>query len=178
MSSSTRSRAGKRVHHSMVSDCCLLPGCLLCVCAWLLGYADMAACIPCYNTVEKLRDFRLRHLFGTRYDFRKNLIDWDYQVRRGLPRPHTALSQHAHAPPGQSMVKPVAGNIHYTHYRAWRQTGVAFEFGDQTYTMPNLSMASYARVRSFVYRRVAACCCCLQRLTVTIACLCRVGSVA
>lgn len=31
MSSSTRSRAGKPVHHSMVSGCRLLPGCLLCV---------------------------------------------------------------------------------------------------------------------------------------------------
>ena len=31
--------------------------------------------------IEALRDARLRHHFGTRYDFRNNLIDWDYQAR-------------------------------------------------------------------------------------------------
>ena len=30
--------------------------------------------------VEKLREYRLRHLYGTRYDFRRNVLDWDYQV--------------------------------------------------------------------------------------------------
>jgi hypothetical protein len=73
--------------------------------------------------VETLRDFRLRHHFGERYDFRNNLIDWDYQAT----------------------VKPNAGCIHYVQYRAWRNTGIAFEFGDQAYTRPNRSMASFAQ---------------------------------
>ncbi len=69
-----------------------------------------------------LRDFRLRHHFADRYDFRNNLIDWDYQAT----------------------LKPSAGNVHYVLYKHWRNTGVAFEFGDQTYTVPNRSMASFA----------------------------------
>lgn len=28
--------------------------------------------------IENLRDHRLRHYFGERYDARLNLIDWDY----------------------------------------------------------------------------------------------------
>lgn len=55
--------------------------------------------------VHALRDQRLRHHFATRYDFRNNLIDWDYH----------------------STIKPSAGCLHYVHYRHWRNTGVAFE---------------------------------------------------
>jgi len=40
------------------------------------------------------------------------------------------------------------GICHVKQYRGWRDTGVAFEFGDQTYTMPNRSMASYCEGRS------------------------------
>ncbi len=69
-----------------------------------------------------LRDYRLRHNFGDRYDFRNNLIDWDYQ----------------------GTVKPNAGCVHYTQYRAWRNSGIAFEFGDQSYVAPNRTMASFA----------------------------------
>lgn len=47
---------------------------------------------------------------------------------------------------GQEGVKPVASIIHYKQYRDWRRSGVAFEFGDQTYTNPNRTMASYAEV--------------------------------
>lgn len=51
-----------------------------------------------------------------------NLIDWDYQSR----------------------VKPAAGNIHSRVFRRWRQSGVAYEFGDETYTQPNRSLGSWA----------------------------------
>jgi hypothetical protein len=73
-----------------------------------------------FNTTQ-LRDQRLRHLHGTRYDARTNLADWDYQ----------------------QIVKRNAGCIHWTQYRDWRNTGVAFEFGDQTYDTPNRSMSAY-----------------------------------
>jgi len=73
-----------------------------------------------FNTVQ-LRDQRLRHLHGTRYDAKTNLADWDYQ----------------------QIVKRNAGCIHWTQYRDWRNTGVAFEFGDQTYDSPNRSMSAY-----------------------------------
>mmetsp|Transcript_232 Transcript_232/g.416 ORF Transcript_232/g.416 Transcript_232/m.416 type:complete len:532 (-) Transcript_232:33-1628(-) len=71
--------------------------------------------------VESLRDQRLRHYYGDRYDVRKNVLDWDYQNR----------------------VKLVASIIHIKQYREWRNSGVAFEFGDATYNAPNRSMSSY-----------------------------------
>jgi dynein assembly factor 3 len=41
-----------------------------------------------------------------------------------------------------------ASVIHIRQYRDWRNTGIAFEFGDQTYTEPNRSMASFTEVGS------------------------------
>ncbi|CAM9282038.1 unnamed protein product, partial [Discosporangium mesarthrocarpum] len=75
---------------------------------------------PC--NITDLRDRRLRHFFGTRYDHRKNLVDWDYVNR----------------------VKEVAGIIHHRQYRDWRLEGIAYEFGDQVYNHPNRSMVSFA----------------------------------
>lgn len=31
------------------------------------------------QTVDEMRDRRLRHFYGERYDHRANLCDWDYQ---------------------------------------------------------------------------------------------------
>jgi hypothetical protein len=56
----------------------------------------------------------------------------------------------AHAPAllaHQEGVKPVASIVHYKQFQEWRASGVAFEFGDQTYTRPNRTMATYAEVR-------------------------------
>ena len=72
--------------------------------------------------VVKMRDERLRKHMGGRYDARKNIYDWDYTY--GL--------------------KPVASIVHIKQYRHWRETGVAFEFGNQVYDVPNRSMASRA----------------------------------
>lgn len=73
--------------------------------------------------VERLREDRVRALHGQRYDSRVGQVDWDYQQG----------------------IKPQASIVHFKQYRAWRETGVAFEFGDQEYTKPNRSMASYAK---------------------------------
>lgn len=72
-----------------------------------------------------LRDQRLRHHYGTRYDFRNNLIDWDFQMG----------------------VKPHVGSIHFSTFREWRNSGVAFEFGDCVYSAPNRTMASFVEGR-------------------------------
>lgn len=69
-----------------------------------------------------LHEHRLRGLYKERFDFRKGAFDWDL---------HNELR-----PYGASIV-------HIKQFRHWRETGVAFEFGDQTYTNPNRSMASY-----------------------------------
>ena len=68
---------------------------------------------------QELHDRRLRVLYKDRYDFRKNVIDGDGE-------------------------KPIGSLEHVRPVRPWRQTGVAFEFGDQQYVMPNRSMSSYA----------------------------------
>lgn len=72
-----------------------------------------------------LWDQRLRHHYKTRFDFKANLIDWDYQM----------------------VVRPSAGNIHSQEFRRWRTAGLAFEFGDETYTLPNRSMVSFVEGR-------------------------------
>lgn len=45
--------------------------------------------------MTSLRDCRLRHFFGARYDYRKNLVDWDYMNK----------------------LKKVASIVHYRQYR-------------------------------------------------------------
>jgi hypothetical protein len=71
--------------------------------------------------IELHRDQRLRYLFGKRYDYRTNLIDWDYQMG----------------------VKPVVPIVHWYHYRDWRNTGVAFEQGFSRYIQSNRTLGSY-----------------------------------
>jgi len=71
--------------------------------------------------VRDLRDHRLRYFYGERYDNRKSVLDWDYQTR----------------------VKEVASIIHIKQYREWRNSGVAYEFGDATYNVSNRTMVSY-----------------------------------
>jgi dynein assembly factor 3 len=54
---------------------------------------------------------------------RQNLIDWDYFGR----------------------VKEVASIIHNKQYQEWRMKGIAFEFGDATYTSPNRTMCTFTK---------------------------------
>jgi len=79
----------------------------------------------CDYDMKEFRDNRLRGMYEQRYDTRKGIIDWDYQ----------------------NAIKPHAGIIHYSQYRHWRETGVGFEFGDQTYTLSNKTMVTYAEGR-------------------------------
>jgi hypothetical protein len=59
--------------------------------------------------------------YQERYDNRKALGDWDYQYT----------------------LKETASVIHIKLYREWRESGIAFEFGDQTYDESNRTMATY-----------------------------------
>ncbi|KAL0591490.1 hypothetical protein ABG067_001088 [Albugo candida] len=77
--------------------------------------------------VATLRDHRLRHYYQLRYDYRDNLIDWDYTM---------TLKNIEHA-----------SVIHSSQYRTWRNTGIAFEFGDQKYTSPNRTLAAYTEAK-------------------------------
>lgn len=72
--------------------------------------------------IEKARDTRLRALFKDRYDFRRNLTDWDYQFG-GL--------------------KKNCPFINPRDYKDWRMTGLAFELRLASNSVPNRSMGSY-----------------------------------
>lgn len=61
---------------------------------------DMSEIVQSWNMkvpfeMEKLRDQRLRYLYKERYDFRTNLIDWDYNM----------------------LIQEYAPIVHYYHYR-------------------------------------------------------------
>ena len=65
---------------------------------------------------ETFHDHRQRGLLKARYDARDNIFDWDYE---------------------KGLVSAGCSIVHIKQYRRWRKDGIAFEFGDQTYTMPN-----------------------------------------
>ncbi len=61
--------------------------------------------------METHRDQKLRYLYKERYDYRSNLIDWDYNM----------------------LLTQAAPIIHYYHYKEWRLIGLAFEQRFSTY---------------------------------------------
>lgn len=72
--------------------------------------------------MNSLRDHRMRGFYAERYDSRRALGDWDYQY---------------------TLKETIASIIHITLFRDWREKGVAFEFGDQTYEEGNRTMMTY-----------------------------------
>ena len=70
---------------------------------------------------EALRDQRTRGFYRVRFDYRKNLMDWDYQ---------TVIREHA----------PI---IHWQLYKQFGHTGVAFETRIASYDQPNRTLASF-----------------------------------
>ncbi|CAE7648766.1 Dnaaf3 [Symbiodinium microadriaticum] len=72
--------------------------------------------------MTSLREHRMRGYYEERYDARRALGDWDYQY---------------------TLRETIASIIHITLYRDWREKGVAFEFGDQTYEEGNRTMMTY-----------------------------------
>lgn len=76
--------------------------------------------------IKTLWDNRLREYYRDRYDVRENLIDWDYHMN----------------------LKPMKEKIiiHITEYNKWRQTGIAYMFGDDDddiYECPNTTLSSF-----------------------------------
>jgi hypothetical protein len=71
--------------------------------------------------IEALRDQRCRGYYRERYDYRKNLMDFDYT----------------------SSVKQAAGIIHWYHFKEFCFSGVAFETRLASYNTPNRTLASY-----------------------------------
>jgi dynein assembly factor 3 len=75
--------------------------------------------------IVRLRDDRLRRFYGQRYDSRRNVLDWDYQME----------------------LIPIASIVHKIHFREWRMTGLCFEVRDSSYSAPNRTLASMASGR-------------------------------
>jgi len=75
--------------------------------------------------IEQLRDQRCRGYYRERYDYRKNLMDYDYQT----------------------FVKQFAGIIHWYHFKEFCFTGVAFETRLASYNTPNRTLASWIEAK-------------------------------
>jgi len=75
--------------------------------------------------IEALREQRSRGYYRDRYDFRKNMMDWDYQTH----------------------IKDKAGIINWFHYKAFCFTGVAFETRLASYNTSNRTLASYTEAK-------------------------------
>ncbi|KAG1656426.1 hypothetical protein FOA52_009641 [Chlamydomonas sp. UWO 241] len=83
-------------------------------------------------------DARGRKWYGDRYDFRRNMIDWDYHMRM--------------IQAGTPGCDPSLGSIvHFHHFRHWRAHGIAYELRDSAYAQPNRTLLSTAvgRTREF-----------------------------
>jgi hypothetical protein len=76
--------------------------------------------------IETLRDQRMRGYYRTRYDYRVNLMDWDYH----------------------NGIKGVAPIIHWQHFKEFGKSGVCFETRLGSYTQPNRTLASYMDAKS------------------------------
>lgn len=76
--------------------------------------------------IEKLREERLRYLFKERYDFRENLIDWDYQMK----------------------TREFVDFMGYNIYKKFRLSGISFEKYNTKYNKSNKTLSSYIPGRS------------------------------
>ena len=70
------------------------------------------------------RDARLRKYYDDRYDHRKNVVDWDYNMRVDAAG---------------------AGVIHFKHFAQFRLAGVAYPVREATFPKTNPSLLSVAR---------------------------------
>ena len=143
----------------MVADCFMCTRRYRVIDALQTTFQSWRVKIP-FNARE-LHEHRLRGLHKERFDFRKGAADWDYQcvlfvvkcllswmlelVVTRLPccvvincASKTIVNGRRYG-----LKEYGASIVHVKQYREWRESGIAFEFGDQTYTNPNRTMASY-----------------------------------
>ena len=93
----------------------------------------------------KLWEYRCRKLYGDRYDFRRNLIDWDYHMNLKRMDEKQIQKKLCDEGKGNGSSGGEGGTpsiIHSQHFRTWRLSGIAYAFGDRNYIMPNRSILS------------------------------------
>ena len=76
--------------------------------------------------IEKYRNDRVRYALKDRYDYRKNMYDWDYNMN----------------------MQKFAPIVRLQYYMYWRENGIAFVMRLNQYKFPNRTMANYIEGRS------------------------------
>lgn len=76
-----------------------------------------------YTDIAKEWNERMRQQLKERYDVRRNLYDWDYQMNLKKESEHAAI-------------------INSMEYENWRETGIAYQFWDEVRELPNRTLAS------------------------------------
>eukprot|EP00241_Pyramimonas_parkeae_P002786 CAMPEP_0114260650 /NCGR_PEP_ID=MMETSP0058-20121206/20620_1 /TAXON_ID=36894 /ORGANISM="Pyramimonas parkeae, CCMP726" /LENGTH=521 /DNA_ID=CAMNT_0001375939 /DNA_START=100 /DNA_END=1665 /DNA_ORIENTATION=+ len=78
-------------------------------------------------------EWRCRKFYGDRYEYIRNLVDWDYHMR---------------------LIKfdPRAEIVHFQQWREWRSTGIAFDIRDSRFIEPNRTLLSTATGRTIEFR--------------------------
>ena len=75
----------------------------------------------CPYDIEKYRNDRVRYCLKDRYDYRKNIYDWDYNMN----------------------IQNFAPIIRLRYYIFWRENGIAFVMRINQYKFPNRTLACY-----------------------------------
>lgn len=99
-----------------------------------LNYKEIDAIQDIFNsydnkysyTIEKFREDRARYLYKERYNYRENLIDWDFTMN----------------------TKKFVPYMGYNIYKQFRLTGISFENRLSNYKYPNKTLSSYIPGRS------------------------------
>lgn len=76
--------------------------------------------------IEKLREERMRFLFKDRFDYKENMVDWDYQMK----------------------MKKFLDYMGYVIYKRFRIDGISFIRQNVKYNKPNKTLSSYIPGRS------------------------------
>jgi dynein assembly factor 3 len=78
--------------------------------------------------IEKYRNDRIRYALKDRYDYRRNMYDWDYNMN----------------------MQKYAPIVRLQHYMYWRENGIAFVMRLNEYKQPNRTLANYIEGRNKV----------------------------
>lgn len=83
----------------------------------------------------------MRSYYAERFDSRSNLVDWDYFMHL-----KDVVRRAPSAPPGavpMVRVRTQESIVHPFLYKRWRETGLAFEARECTYTQTNPTLVSH-----------------------------------
>lgn len=106
------------------------------------------------DSASMMWDWRLRKLHGDRYDSRSNIADWDYhmRVRKSLSKKEKEENDDMTSNGDVSNLVKLSNEqatiIHSTHFKKWRDTGIAYELRESSHEETNRTMITEARGRA------------------------------